>query len=58
MCNKYTLKVKLHPMRSSGFHGICKIKVIREHSFFRRGGGEEFREGSLTFYLPEKGGSS
>ena len=38
MCNKYTLKVKLHPMRSSGFHGICKIKVIREHSFFRRGG--------------------
>ena len=39
MCNIYTLKVKLHPMRSSGFHGICKIKVIREHSFLEGGGG-------------------
>ena len=32
--------------------------IVREHSFFRRGGGgpEEFRGGSLTFCLPKKGG--
>ena len=28
MLDKYIVKVKLHPVRSSGFHGICKIKVI------------------------------
>ena len=32
---------------------------IREHSLFRVGGGpEKFREGSLTFCLPKKGGSA
>ena len=32
---------------------------LREHSFFRRGGGpEEFRGWSLTFCLPKKGGSA
>ena len=28
MLDKYILKVKIHPMRSSGFHGICKITVM------------------------------
>ena len=33
------------------------LEVIREHSFFRKGGGsEEFRGGSLTFCLLKKGG--
>ena len=35
------------------------LEVIREHLFFRKGGGpEEFRGGSLTFCLPKKGGSA
>ena len=41
-------------------------RFLREHSFFRRGGGggvgvggpEEFRGGSLVFCLPKKGGSA
>ena len=38
----------------------CEITAnLREHSFFRRGGGpEEFRGGSSTFCLPKKGGSA
>ena len=28
MPDKYILKVKIHPSRSSGFHGICRIKVM------------------------------
>ena len=28
MLDNRFLKVKPHPMRSSGFHGICRIKVI------------------------------
>ena len=28
MLDKNILKVKIHPMRSSGFHGICRIKVM------------------------------
>ena len=28
MLDKYILKVKIHPMSSSGFHGICKITVM------------------------------
>ena len=31
---------------------------LREHSFFRTGGPEEFRGLSLTFCLPKKGGSA
>ena len=44
------------------FDKDMKTCLIREHSFFRRGGGgngpEEFRGGSLTFCLPKKGGSA
>ena len=28
MLDKCILKVKRHPLRSSGFHGICRIKVM------------------------------
>ena len=28
MLDKYILKVKIHPMRSPGFHGIGRIKVM------------------------------
>ena len=28
MLEKCILKIKIHPMRSSGFHGICRINVM------------------------------
>ena len=28
MLDKYILKVKIHPIKSSLFHGICKVLVM------------------------------